>query len=85
MQQCNARIRCWDAFGAQNFHVVLTVNAPEPIPRLFFWLSRLLMICAPWAFNRLCTALYSRGVIRLRTQHEVEALFAAREVKGASA
>jgi hypothetical protein len=78
MQQSDARVRCWNAFGPQNFHIVLMVNAPDPVPWLFFRIARLLMSRAPRTFNSFCTVLHRRGVIRIRTQHEVEALFVAR-------
>ncbi len=81
MQRCSAPIRCWDAFGPQILPLVIAVNAPGPIPPLFFWMARALTRWAPKTFGYLCSVLHKRGYIRLRTQREIEAMFVVVHVK----
>ena len=74
MRQCSPPVRCWSAFGSQILPLVLVIKAPGLIRRLFLWAAPSFMSRAPKAFDLVCVELYRRGVIRLRTQSEVEAL-----------
>ena len=59
MRQCSPPVRCWSAFGSQILPLVLVINAPGLIRRLFFWAAPLLMFCAPKAFDVVCVGVVS--------------------------
>ena len=58
MRQCISPVRCWSAFGSQIFPLVLVINAPEFIRRLFLWVARPMMSRAPKTFDKICSGLY---------------------------